>query len=545
VCERRRRRRERRQRRNNLIRRLKAEGRSIRAIARELDCDRKTVRRVLKKKARPKAPPRPSLLDPFRPLIRELVLHKELTTERVLRDIRAVGYPGGYTILKDYIRTFRPRARRRPHLRFETAPGEQGQVDLSPYTVLLAEVPTQVVCFSLVLGFSRWQFIRFVLHADAHAVCHGHVLAFEEAGGVPHEILYDRMKQVVLESYRDEVVFHPLFEALVGHYGFRAVPLAPGYKEGKGKVEAGFWYLERSLLMGREFHDLADLNAQAARWLREVAWVRVHRTTQRRPRDLLDEERPRLIPLPERGFDAAVREPHLVGDDFCVAYLNHRYSVPPRYTGQQAWVRVLEGQLEIEVGGETVAEHQVQPGRFGRHILPEHEAEFRRTSTSRHALKAQFLRLGSAAEGFIEGLCEAHRGAAGYHMSRILQLAGRVGVARVAAALRHAARYGAYSYQAVDRIVAAKPPPTPPPATTAASSVPATVAAYLKGAGSHQRSLDDYQRLVQSVEAAPPTTPDATTTTAPQEDQDHGDRGEGPTAGVPTPPAPAPRGPKP
>ncbi|MFH1177650.1 MAG: hypothetical protein V1750_09610 [Acidobacteriota bacterium] len=273
--------------------------------------------------------------------------------------------------------------------------------------------------------------------------------------------------------------------------------------------------------------------------------MRIHRTTQRRPQDLLDEERPHLIGLPPRGFDAAVREPHLVGDDFCVAYLNHRYSVPPRYAGHQAWVRVLEGRLEIEVGGETVAEHQVQSGRFGRHILPEHEAEFRRTSTSRHALKAQFLRLGSAAEGFIEGLCEAHRGAAGYHMSRILKLAGRVGVVRVAEALRHAARYGAYSYQAVDRIVAAKPPPAPPPNVTTAASVPTAVAAYLKGAGSHQRCLDDYQRLVERVEAAPAAPPDATTTTAPQEDQHHGDRGEGPTAGVPTPPAPAPRGAKP
>jgi transposase len=539
VHERRRRRRERRERRNLLIRRLKAEGKSIRAIGRELECDPKVVRRVLRQRPRPPAPLRPSLLDPFRPLIRELVLKKDLTGVRVLRDLRAVGYRGSYTILKVYIRSFREKATRRPHLRFETGPGEQGQVDLSPYTVLLGEVPTAVVCFSLVLGFSRWQYIRFVLHAEANAVCHSHVLAFEEAGGVPHEILYDRMKQVVLESYRDGVIFHPLFEALAQHYGFRAVPLAPGYKEGKGKVENGFWYLERSLLKGREFHDLADLNAQAARWLGEEARVRIHRTTQRRPQDLLDEERPHLIALPERRFDAAVREPHLVGDDFCVAYSNHRYSVPPRYAGHQAWVRVLEGQLEIEVEKETVAVHRVQPGRFGRHILPEHEAEFRATSTSRHVLAEKFLGLGSAAESFIEGLREAHRGAAGYHMSRILALAGRVGVPRVAEALRHASRYGAFSYQAVDRIVAAKPPAAPPPTVTATASVPTAVAAYLKGAGSHQRPLADYQRLVKSVEAAPPQ-PAATLPEDP-----HGDRGERPPAGVPAPPEPAPRVTKP
>ena len=85
----------------------------------------------------------------------------------------------------------------------------------------------------MVFSYSRWQFIRFTPTANAHSVCHSHVLAFEKAGGVPHEILYDRMKQVVLESYADHVVFHPLFAALVKHYGFKPIPLAPGYKEGK------------------------------------------------------------------------------------------------------------------------------------------------------------------------------------------------------------------------------------------------------------------------------------------------------------------------
>ncbi len=85
-----------------------------------------------------------------------------------------------------------------------------------------------MVCFSFVLGYSRWHFIRFVLHADVHTLCHCHVLAFEDVGGVPHEILYDRMKQVVLESHKDGVIFHALFERLVQHYGYRAVALAPG-----------------------------------------------------------------------------------------------------------------------------------------------------------------------------------------------------------------------------------------------------------------------------------------------------------------------------
>jgi transposase len=248
------------------------------------------VRTALRRTLRRERKRRPSKLDPFKPLIHKLVLTDELSCVRVLEEIRAVGYTGGDCILKLYVRTFRPRPIRRPHLRFETEPGVQGQVDLSPYTVLLSGEPTDVVCFSFVLGYSRWHFIRFVLHADVHTICHCHVLAFEDAGGVPHEILYDRMKQVVLESHKDGVVFHPVFERLVVYYGYRAVPLAPGYKEGKGKVENPFKYVEGSFLAGRTFVDLDDLNQKAQKWLVEIARVRVHRTTRDQPAARLTQE---------------------------------------------------------------------------------------------------------------------------------------------------------------------------------------------------------------------------------------------------------------
>lgn len=422
-------------------------------------------------------------------------MHKQLSAVRVLEEIQAVGYGGGYSILKVYVRTIRPPRGRRPHLRFETEPGQQGQVDLSPYTVSLGEVPTAVVCFSFVLGFSRWQYICFFRHADAHAVSHGHVLAFEQAGGAPSEILYDRMKQVVLESYRDGVLFHPLFEKLAQHYGFRPVALAPGYKEGKGKVENPFKYVEGNFLAGRVFRDMGDLNAQAQRWLDERARVRVHRTTQERPIDRLDQERPRLIGLPPTRFVAALTASRLVGGDFCVPYETHRYSVPPRYVGRQATLYVLDGRLTVTVDGHDVASHQLDASRHGRTIAPEHEAEFREHCTRANVLDKQFQRIGPAAKDFAAGLRQSRGGAAGYHMQQILTLAERAGTTRVAEALRHALRYGAFDYRSVERIVGAKsadpllPPGRPPPRV-----LPSNLPKYLRGAGPHQRSPGDYKK---------------------------------------------------
>jgi transposase len=426
----------------------------------------------------------------------------------VLEKIRALGFEGGDSIVKAWVRTFRPKASRRPHLRFETEPGVQGQVDLSPYTLLLSGEPTPVVCFSLVLGYSRWHFIRFVLHADVHSVCHSHVLAFEEAGGVPHEILYDRMKQVVLESHRDGVVYHPLFERLAQHYGFRAVPLAPGYKEGKGKVENPFRYVEGNFLAGRTFHDLADLNRQAALWLVETARVRIHRTTREQPSARLVEEQPVLITLPHQRFEAGVVVSRLVGDDFCVAYETNRYSVPPRFASRTVSMRVLEGRIEVVLEGESVAAHELRRTKYKRYVAPEHEAEFRATCTSRHVLREQFGRLGSIAEPFAKGLVELRGGAAGYHMSQILKLADKAGVARVAEALRHAARYGAFDHNAVARIVAGKTTDAPRGSLETKAGSPTQLAQYLKGTGVHQRPLDGYRKLTESHSSLPKPSDD-------------------------------------
>ena len=459
------------------------------------------MRNALRRAIRREKKTRPSKLDPFRPLIKKLVLTDMLSVVRVLEKIRAVGFEGGDSIVKAWVHTFRPKAIRRPHLRFETEPGVQGQVDLSPYTVLLSGTPTPVVCFSFVLGYSRWHFIRFVLHADVHTVCHGHVLAFEEAGGVPHEILYDRMKQVVLESHRDGVVYHPLFERLAQHYGFRAVPLAPGYKEGKGKVENPFRYVEGNFLAGRTFHDLADLNRQAAEWLVETARVRVHRTTREQPSARLVEEQPALIALPRQRFEAGVVVSRLVGDDFCVAYETNRYSVPPRLVARTVSVRVIEERIEVVLEGEIVAAHARCRTKYKRYVAP----ELRTTCTSRHVLREQFERLGPTAEPFAKGLVELRGGAAGYHMGQILKLADKVGVPRVAEALRHAARYGAFDHNAVMRIVNGKTTDAPRGALETKAGSPAQIEQYLKGTGVHQRSLDGYRKLTEP--GAPPGKP--------------------------------------
>jgi transposase len=98
------------------------------------------------------------LLEPFAGYLRERVsAYPALTGSRLLRELRELGYTGGYTAVTDFLREVRPAADPRFEVRFETAPGEQGQVDFARFQVVFADEPTTpriVWLFSMVLGYT-------------------------------------------------------------------------------------------------------------------------------------------------------------------------------------------------------------------------------------------------------------------------------------------------------------------------------------------------------------------------------------------------------
>ena len=189
-----------------LIQDLKNQGLSITAIARKVGCDRKTVRKYLELGL--EAPvygprrPRARVIEPYEPYLLERVqAFPDLSGARLLREIRELGYEGAYTAVTDFLREVRPPRRATFERRFETPPGKQAQVDFAEFTVEFTDEPCivrKVWLFSLVLGHSRWLWGRFVASQNLQSVLRCHIAAFAAIGGVPEEILYDRMKTAVI-----------------------------------------------------------------------------------------------------------------------------------------------------------------------------------------------------------------------------------------------------------------------------------------------------------------------------------------------------------
>ncbi|MFQ5974331.1 MAG: IS21 family transposase [Alphaproteobacteria bacterium] len=364
-----------------MIHDLRRQGLTVSAIARRLGRDRKTVRKYIGRGLAapaygPRAP-RPRLLAPFESYLRERVrAYPEMTGRRLLREIRELGYTGGYTAVTDFLRRVRPVAAAGFERRFETPPGRQAQVDFAQFKTVFTDEPGRVRVvwlFSFVLGYSRYLWGRYVLHQDLQTVLRCHVAAFEAIGGVPAEILYDRMKTAVIGvDAEGAIVYNRALLDLARHYGFHPRACPPYRAKTKGKVERPFAYIRDDFFLGRAFRNLEDLNDQFTEWRESVANVRVHGTTNRVVAAAFAEEHPALEAVPEMPFRSVLKLERRVSHEGMVSIGGNLYSVPDCTRKRVVEVHTLADEIHIFEDDRLIAVHPVLEGQRQRIVAAGH-----------------------------------------------------------------------------------------------------------------------------------------------------------------------------
>jgi transposase len=295
------------------IRVLARQGMGIRELARQMGCSRNTVKRYLRDAAAsrygPRAP-RPTKLDAYKPYVLariEAARPHWIPAVVLLREVRERGYAGGLTQLKEFVRPFKAMPFD-PVVRFETAPGEQMQVDFT----VIRRGREPLLAFVATLGYSRASWVRFTTGEDTETLVGCLRAALIAFGGVPQHVLFDNAKSVVIDRDAYGAGLHRWNKALLDladEYGFTLRLCRPYRARTKGKVERFNGYLKGSFLVplaatlraaGLRL-DAPAANAHIGRWLAEVANARVHGTTGERPDRRLAIERAALMPLPARA----------------------------------------------------------------------------------------------------------------------------------------------------------------------------------------------------------------------------------------------------
>ncbi len=370
------------------IKDLHAQGWTIKEIAEETGWHRTTVSDWLKNGPPPEQrETAPSVMtDDWRERI-EAMLDKwpRLQAVSIHHRLAADGFEGSYPTVVRAVRDIRGprfRAAESVSVPIHTDPGEEAQFDFCDLSSWARRVGWNMglVCFGMILSWSRWRMWWFTTSEDRHHTFEGMARFFDQIGGVPSVCRTDRMGALGRSQGR-RFELHPPTVGFAAHHGIKIASCQAGDAKRKGKVERPFRSLQETFLPEVEAagapDSLDELNRRAVVWLADRVHAVESRTTGERPLDRLAVERDFLGSLPRQRFDTDYVETRRVHNILPFVSIDaNRYSVPPAALGHKVEIRrkVNGSTVEIRLAGRLIATHQLVGGRRVDVWDPEHRA---------------------------------------------------------------------------------------------------------------------------------------------------------------------------
>ena len=249
---------------------------------------------------RQSAVPTEDKLAPWADQVYQWLTGDRLQVTRVQELLAERGCPVSYASLHRFVARRNWRGRSRSTVRMEdTAPGEVAELDFGR----LALVPDPetgrrrtVWALIVVLAHSRHSFVWPTFSQKLEEVIAGLEAAWSFFGGIPRYLVMDNFAPAVAGADALHPVFTREFLEYSQHRGFIADAARIRHPKDKPKVERGVQYVRERLFKCGDFQGLPHLRSEAQRWCRDVAGLRIHGTSHRKPLVVFqDEERQALI----------------------------------------------------------------------------------------------------------------------------------------------------------------------------------------------------------------------------------------------------------
>ncbi len=291
-----------------------------------------------------------TLLSGFSSMMNTLLSQGVSNSSICLKRLQAEGYTGSLTTVKRYIASHRHLIPAKRQLvapqgirgrRYTSAPGEAYQMDWGFTKVLdYTGAMYNAACFAMICHHCGQRYVEFFPNAKQENLFIGMIHAFRYMG-VPHYVLTDNMKSVVIQRDLDgRPIWQRDYEAFMNTVGFQTKLCKPHHPFTKGKVERLVRFVKENFLAGRVFWNVTDLNRAALNWCNEQNSI-YHRALDCVPQkehfagclenltrlDDSPELRPYLSPERRISFDGFV------------SYEGRRFGVPYSYRGST--VRIM------------------------------------------------------------------------------------------------------------------------------------------------------------------------------------------------------------
>jgi transposase len=320
---------------------------------------RKRASRIYRGSCQDKKEERGFVLDEYRSLIAEWFKeHPTLKAQQAHGWLRTRGVKISYPSVVRYTREFRKKVPKAYH-QLTFMPGEEAQVD---WCFIKHPQLGKLYGFVFLLSYSRYLFAHVFARCSFEFFIEGHLMAFSALGGIPYGIRYDNLSTVVLKR-KPEVQYNPHFLMFSRHYNLEIRLCNPGAGNEKGRVERAIRTLRETFFNTMEkYSSLKALNHALHEWVDHKNHI-LHRTTEKEPAELLQEEK--LRPLPEKPWNnVLIHPPVKTTKTAMMIFDRNSYSVPDYLVGKSLSIHSTPDAVKIYDGDKQVASH---PRSFQRH----------------------------------------------------------------------------------------------------------------------------------------------------------------------------------
>ena len=343
---------------------------------------RKRASRIYRGSCQGKKGKRDFILDPYRSLIAEWFKeHPTLKAQQVHGWLKTRGVKVSYPAVVKYTRRFRKKLPKVYH-QLTFLSGEEAQVD---WCFIRHPQLGRLYGFVYILSYSRYLFAHVFPRSSFEFFIEGHLMAFSASRGIPYGIRYDNLATVVVKR-RPEVEYNPRFLEFSRHYNIEIRLCNPGAGNEKGRVERAIRTLRETFFNTLEtYSSLKALNHALHEWVDNRNQT-VHRATERKPAELLQEEK--LRPLPEKPWtNVLIHTPDKTTKTAMMIFDTNSYSVPDYLVGKSLSIHATPDTVMIYDGANRVASHPRSFDRGRPFINPLHR------SYGKLSLKAKMQRI--------------------------------------------------------------------------------------------------------------------------------------------------------
>lgn len=271
----------------------------------------------------------------------------------------------------------------KPHIRFETKPGEQLQVDWKE-NIKLTSKHGEIFEFNILtstLGYSRYHKFEYSRTKTTEDFIRCVIDTLNSLGGTPRHILTDNMSAVVSITNGTKHK-HQKIKQFEKDLGIKIRLCKPRSPETKGKTESSNRFLAWLMPYNGEFEDEIEL-IEILKKINYKVNLENNQTTNIPPSVLFEKEKEYLNPLPNKALLESYVEyvdVQTVPSTLLVTYKGNGYSVPKKFINKRVKLIPIDNKLYIYYNTDLITIHDITLKKFnynGSHYKEALEATIR------------------------------------------------------------------------------------------------------------------------------------------------------------------------